>query len=563
MGDDNERRPLLFNEDSEASEQAVLYRGINSEYNRDETGSLLSDSSLAYSPRDKASSDYRSTLHDETDPNIGSSADYRKAGPSQKPLHDLSSDKSPLLSGADAVESEIDRKQRWWSIRIMYLAMFFSSVAFSILIASLSPFLTLLSPKGESTNSFLGYVVAAYSIGQFASSPFFGWWANRAPYKWCLFVSILINVSGNMMYCLSNYTTDDNEGQKYVMLIARLVVGLSAGNVAITRAYVAGATHLSERTHTMSMLSACQTGGFVVGPLLGSAFSSIDPGVRTGPLIINYCTAPALFSVFLGIIQAIIVLIFFREYRLDGGAVSRTTVKADAEARKANSLAKAPNMMPMDKLAVGLCVFMFFLILFVFALYETIGTPLTKDEYSWSDTEATRYVGILFGVSGGIGVLIFMVVKPLSARFGDRKTMIAGMLLVVIGFIFYLPFGPPSYTPCPNDKFGWCDHTPTLPLAQYIVACTFISLGYPVVTVLLFIIYSKVLGPGPQGTYMGILTAAGSLARVLGPLFITNAWDAAGPYAAFAPVLGLLVIMTVTALVFYKRLIPRRALTTM
>ena len=144
----------------------------------------------------------------------------------------------------------------------------------------------------------------------------------------------MINVAGNLMYCLSNYTTDVDGTQRYIMLLSRFIVGLSAGNVAITRAYVAGATHVSERTQTMSMLSACQTGGFVVGPLLGSAFSSIDPGIRTGPLMLNYCTAPALFSVLLGIVQAIIVLLFFREFRLDGSNVSQRNVsKADAEAR--------------------------------------------------------------------------------------------------------------------------------------------------------------------------------------------------------------------------------------
>lgn len=40
----------------------------------------------------------------------------------------------------------------------------------------------------------------------------------------------------------------------------------SAGNVAVVRSYVAGATSLKERTSAMANMSACQALGFILGP---------------------------------------------------------------------------------------------------------------------------------------------------------------------------------------------------------------------------------------------------------------------------------------------------------
>lgn len=39
-----------------------------------------------------------------------------------------------------------------------------------------------------------------------------------------------------------------------------------AGNVAVVRSYVAGATSLKERTSAMANMSACQALGFILGP---------------------------------------------------------------------------------------------------------------------------------------------------------------------------------------------------------------------------------------------------------------------------------------------------------
>ena len=67
---------------------------------------------------------------------------------------------------------------------------------------------------------------------------------------------------------------------------------------------------------------------------------------------------------------------------------------------------------------------------------------------------------------------------------------------------------------------------------------------------------SKVIGPRPQGTWMGILTAAGSLARICGPVFVSEIYKEFGTYWTYGTTAGSFVLAAVVTLITYKRLIP-------
>lgn len=54
---------------------------------------------------------------------------------------------------------------------------------------------------------------------------------------------------------------------------------------------------------------------------------------------------------------------------------------------------------------------------------------------------------------------------------------------------------------------------------------------------------------------MGLLTAAGSLARTLGPLFVSTLYEELGPQVTFAAVVGVVAASIVFMTVFYHRLL--------
>ena len=55
---------------------------------------------------------------------------------------------------------------------------------------------------------------------------------------------------------------------------------------------------------------------------------------------------------------------------------------------------------------------------------------------------------------------------------------------------------------------------------------------------------------------MGVLTAAGSLARSLGPVFVSTLYAETGPEVTFAAVVGIVAASIIFMAIFYHRLLP-------
>ena len=64
------------------------------------------------------------------------------------------------------------------------------------------------------------------------------------------------------------------------------------------------------------------------------------------------------------------------------------------------------------------------------------------------------------------------------------------------------------------------------------------------------------IGPRPQGVWMGLLTAAGSLARICGPIFVSEIYKEFGTYWTFGLCAGSILLATIVTLATYKRLVP-------
>lgn len=489
-------------------------------------------------------------------------------------------DTTPLLrddASSDDSQDE-DYKSRWRSIRVMYFTMFFSSVGFTIVITSLWPYLQKIDDSANA--SFLGWVVAAYSLGQMLASPIFGLWSNHRPRREPLVCSIIINLSANIYYAYAYLPRTNN---KIHMLMSRAFVGFGAGNVAVVRSYVAGATSLKERTGAMANMSACQALGFILGPALQACLSFIgEHGVTVKfiDLQLNMYTAPAILAAAFGLVNILLVVLVLREHRVDDDgrhiqAINYTAEESDDVSEEAEET--------IDQVAVLTSNALFFIVMFIFAVFETIATPLSMDMFAWTRKEAVLYNGIIICGIGFESILVFLLVKIASQRYGDRPVLLAGLAIIFCGFFILLPWGnhypkiqwadlknnslvsqiskatiasnnSMEPTGCPYEQ-TWCQYTPAIHLAQYITSDFLIGVGYPACNVMSYTLYSKILGPKPQGVYMGWLTASGSGARTLGPVFVSQAYTMLGPRWAFSLICGMVVGAIILLSSVYHRLI--------
>jgi len=65
---------------------------------------------------------------------------------------------------------------------------------------------------------------------------------------------------------------------------------------------------------------------------------------------------------------------------------------------------------------------------------------------------------------------------------------------------------------------------------------------YPVGVTLIQTLFSKILGSRPQGTWMGVMLAAGSMSRIIGPVIIVSGYTNFGTTWTFAVTTAFMTI---------------------
>ena len=77
----------------------------------------------------------------------------------------------------------------------------------------------------------------------------------------------------------------------------------------------------------------------------------------------------------------------------------------------------APLQKPFDKVAAAVNIFLFFITLFVFSVFETLGSPLSMDEFAWNKKQAVLYNNLLYVGLSVISILAYIVVKILAKKY--------------------------------------------------------------------------------------------------------------------------------------------------
>ncbi|OXA52425.1 Major facilitator superfamily domain-containing protein 8 [Folsomia candida] len=244
-----------------------------------------------------------------------------------------------------------------------------------------------------------------------------------------------------------------------------------------------------------------------------------------------------------------------------------------------------------DYLGIMVIVFTFFIVFFEFVLLETLGTPVSMDQFGWSAERTIVIVGTAMIISSIVSTSLFFLI-PIGAKYFDERVLLIGFGVVpyTLGRIFFFPY---SSEVAPMRRLGclhsngtelvglneeqcnanddvhwkvvqhgcpeaqtWCFELPALTPVTVAIGYAICTLGFPCCMVLCQTIFSKMLGPRPQGVWMGALTSISSLARVVGPIFVTYIYTEYGTIATSGTAVGLMVLVLVILLLIYKRLVP-------
>ncbi|KAJ1527977.1 hypothetical protein ONE63_007907 [Megalurothrips usitatus] len=471
----------------------------------------------------------------------------------------------PAVVDGDGLETEKEYAERWLSIRIIYFTMFLMSLGFSIVITGVWPYMQKLDP--DASKEFMGYVVGANPFAQMLFSPLVGWWANRAgSIRQPLLFTLVMFTGASAAY--SALEVLPVHARKHCMLASRFLVGVSSANIAACRSYLSAATRIKERTGAVSMVSLAQVLGFIVGPGLQAAVTMLGAkGVPLGGgMHLDMFTAASWINVLLGVLNfALFLPVVFKEKRI---AAREAMLRQGATTEEATWKQSRP-----DYFSVWTLIVAFFVLVFNFVLLETLGTPLTMDMFAWSKEQALYYMGILMAVGAVIACATFVAIGPLCKRFEERRVLIwGGFFLMVLGRALYLPWGsePPllasdnttvavadgetEVVGCPPSQ-EWCATTPGMTVSQMVLGFVVTAIGYPTGVTLIQTLYSKILGPRPQGVWMGLMTGSGCLSRFMGPVFVAYVYTRLGTIWTFSITTAIMVLSMAWLLFFQGRLV--------
>src|SRR5438552_5997535 len=147
---------------------------------------------------------------------------------------------------------------------IIFLTIFVNLVGFGIII----PLLPFYAETFGASPIVIGLLFAVFSLCQLIAAPALGDLSDRRGRRPILIFSLLGTVISFVMLALAHTVT--------MLFLARIVDGLSGGNISTARAYVADVTEPKDRARAYGLIGAAFGLGFIFGPALSGVLAKIS-----------------------------------------------------------------------------------------------------------------------------------------------------------------------------------------------------------------------------------------------------------------------------------------------
>lgn len=143
----------------------------------------------------------------------------------------------------------------------LFITMFINAVGYGIIIPLFFPY---AQQFGMGTVG-LALLFASFSMAQFIATPIIGRLSDKYGRRPLLLISILGTSISLAMFAMANTVL--------MLFIARILDGLTGGNVSVAQAVIADKVSGPERSKALGMIGAGFGFGFLIGPAIGGVLS--------------------------------------------------------------------------------------------------------------------------------------------------------------------------------------------------------------------------------------------------------------------------------------------------
>jgi DHA1 family tetracycline resistance protein-like MFS transporter len=367
---------------------------------------------------------------------------------------------------------------------IIFLTILVNLIGFGIII----PLLPFYAQTFGASPLMIGLLFASFSVSQLFASPVLGAWSDKWGRRPVLIFSLVGTVVSFVMLALAHSLA--------MLFAARIVDGLSGGNITTARAYIGDIATEENRAKSFGMLGAAFGLGFIIGPGLGGLFARIS------------YTAPIWAAAAITVVATLLAWFWLPETVHRVNAVSGSPWSALRE------LSGRPGL--------RLLLTIDFLYWASFAVYQTTFALFGARRFGFDAT----HTGYLLAAFGFLGVLVQAgLVGPVVKRLGEKRTLEIGLVFAAIGW-------------------GGSAMTHSLPL--FITMLVPGALGIGFCNPSLVSLVSGAGGRHEQGRVQGAAGALESLGRTIGPVWGNGVLQWAGEGAAYGS--AALVLLGTAAL---------------
>jgi len=369
---------------------------------------------------------------------------------------------------------------------IIFLTIFVNLVGFGIII----PLLPFYAETFGASPFVVGLLFAVFSVAQLIASPALGDLSDRYGRRPVLIFSLAGTVVSFVMLAMAQSI--------WMLFAARIVDGLSGGNISTARAYVADITEPKDRARAYGILGAAFGLGFIFGPALSGLLARVS------------YTAPIWAAAGLTVVATVMAWLWLPEtvHRVHAGT--------------GNPLRYLPELLRRPIIRRVLAIdFVFW---FALAIFQTTFGLFVAARFGFGPGP-TGYLFAGFGLLGAIVQGGF--IRPIVRRLGDKPTFIVGLVFSAIGL---------------------AGAAVTHSVAMFVLILVPLSLGMGFGMPTISSLVSRAAGTHEQGRVQGAASAIESLSRALGPVWgaaVLQRFGEAAPYlsaAAFFLVTWMLTI---------------------
>ena len=363
---------------------------------------------------------------------------------------------------------------------IIFLTIFVNLVGFGIII----PLLPFYAQTFNASPVVIGFLFAIFSVCQLVASPVLGDWSDRYGRRPVLVFSLLGTVVSFVMLALAHSVL--------MLFLARIVDGLSGGNISTARAYVADITEPKDRARAYGLIGAAFGLGFIIGPALSGALVHVS------------YTAPIWAAAGITAVAAAMAWFWLPE------TIHRAQAGTGMPFRNLSEMMRRPGLRRV--LVID------FVYWFAFAIFQTTFSLFVAARFSF-DAARTGYFFAAFGVLGAIIQGGF--IRPIVHRVGDKPVLMLGLLCGASGLV----------AAALTHSVFW--------FAIALIPLAFgIGFGHPTISS----IVSRAARGEEQGRVQGAASAMESLGRTLGPIWGNASLQRFGEGMPYLSAAGFLIV---------------------